>query len=91
MDTWPTGHYDLAYMESKYTQKQQKYLKKLGLRIRQVREEQGLSQEQLALKAGGDRSYMGCVERGERNISALNLQKIADALDLSISALMKEL
>ena len=44
-------------------------LKLLGARIRQMRQVRGLSQEQLALEAGLDRSYVGGVERGERNIT----------------------
>ena len=59
-------------------------LGKLGARIRELRQERGFSQEQLALKAGLDRSYIGGVERGERNVAILNIKKIADALDLSI-------
>ena len=81
----------LRIMTNQYSQKEKKYLKEVGLKIRQARGEKGLSQEALAMAAGLDRSYMGSVERGERNISALNLKKISDALDLSISYLMKNL
>lgn len=51
-----------------------------GAAIREIRQECGLSQEELALEAGLDRSYFGGVERGERNVSLANLFRIADAL-----------
>ena len=66
-------------------------LKKLGLSIRRTRQKKGLSQESLALAADLDRSYIGGVERGERNIAIINLKKIADALKISVSQLLKGL
>ena len=54
-----------------------------GHRIRVLRKRAGLSQEQLALKCGLDRTYIGGVERGERNISIVNIEKIANAMDLT--------
>ena len=54
-----------------------------GQRVREVRTKKGLSQEALALACELDRSYIGGVERGERNISLLNIRKIADALGVS--------
>lgn len=70
---------------------QQVYLKKIGLNIKQARKEKGMSQESLALAADLDRSYVGGVERGERNIAIVNLKKIADALKVSVSQLLKGL
>ena len=58
-----------------------------GHRVRLLRKHQGLSQEQLALKCGLDRTYVGAVERGERNISILNIEKIAHALDIHLKDL----
>jgi transcriptional regulator with XRE-family HTH domain len=67
------------------------YLKKVGLLIRQARQKKGISQEMLALASDLDRSYIGGVERGERNIAIINLKKIADALKVSLSQLLKGL
>ena len=60
----------------------------LGLAIRKTRLDLGLSQEALAVDAGLDRSYMGGIERGEHNLTAMNLVKIAAALALEPSKLL---
>jgi len=60
-----------------------------GRRLRELRKQAGLSQEALAHEAGLDRSYVGGVERGEYNISLLNICRLADALDLSPEELLK--
>lgn len=57
--------------------------KKFGSRLRQIRQNMGLSQEELAHLSNLDRSYVGGVERSERNISLVNIHKIADALNIS--------
>ncbi|MEA5575985.1 helix-turn-helix transcriptional regulator [Anabaena sp. UHCC 0451] len=57
--------------------------KKFGSRLRQIRQNLELSQEELAHLCNLDRSYIGGVERGERNISLVNIHKIADALNIS--------
>ncbi len=62
---------------------------KLGLKIRSLREAQGLSQESVALGAGLDRSYLGGIERGEHNVAVVNLEKIAIALDVHLADLFK--
>lgn len=63
--------------------RERKIQKYFGERVREIRKLKGLSQEGLALASELDRSYIGGVERGERNISLLNIQKIADALGVS--------
>lgn len=55
-----------------------------GKRVRQLRLEQGLSQEALAFKAEIDRTYMTSVENGKRNVSIQNIEKIINALEISI-------
>jgi transcriptional regulator with XRE-family HTH domain len=60
---------------------------KLGKRIRELRKERGFSQEGFAYEVGLDRTYMGSVERGERNIAALNLVRIAKALKVEVGEL----
>jgi transcriptional regulator with XRE-family HTH domain len=60
-----------------------------GERVRVLRQARSLSQEALALAAELDRTYIGGVERGERNISLLNIQKIAQALNVSLTDLLQ--
>ena len=60
---------------------------KIGNRIRELRKETGLSQEKFAAKIGMDRTYFASVELGKRNISIVNLEKIADGLDISLAEL----
>jgi len=63
-------------------------LRTIGLTIRALRRERGLSQEQLAALADIDRSYMSSVERGLRNVSVLNVARIAAALDVPVRDLL---
>jgi transcriptional regulator with XRE-family HTH domain len=63
----------------------------LGQQIRQLRERKGLSQEEFAGLAGVDRAYYGGIERGERNVAAINLIKIAEALDVEVGDLFPAL
>ena len=63
-------------------------LVQLGQAIRTARSERGLSQESFADAAGLDRSHMGKVERGERNLSVLNLLRVANALDMTAANLL---
>jgi transcriptional regulator with XRE-family HTH domain len=66
-----------------------KILLKFGERVREVRIEKGLSQEKLAHLADVHRTYIGMIERAEKNITLINIEKIANALDLSINELLK--
>jgi len=63
---------------------------RFGRAVRKRRQELGLSQEELADRAGIHRTYVGDVERGERNIALQNIEKLAKALDVPISTLFKE-
>ena len=59
-----------------------------GKRVREVRKSKGISQEALAEIAGIDRSYMGNIERGEKNITLKKAYEICDALDIDIKDLV---
>ena len=58
-----------------------------GLRVQNRRKELGISQEELAFRAGFHRTYIGMIERAERNITLSNLKKLADALQIQIKDL----
>lgn len=60
---------------------------KLGKKIRELRLSKGYSQENFAYTAGLERSYMGGIERGEHNVSAINLMKIAKTLNVEVGEL----
>ena len=60
---------------------------KVGKRIKYLRNQLGVSQEELADKAGIDRTYITSVECGKRNISIVNIEKIANALGVTLSKL----
>ena len=64
---------------------------KLGKRIQEIRREKGLSQEKFALQINMDRTYYASVESGKRNISIVNIKKIADGFDMSLSDLFTNL
>ena len=64
-------------------------LRAFGLRVRQLRLSRGLSQEALADLAGVHRTYVGSIERGERNISFLNIEALAEALGAAPGSLFE--
>ena len=63
-------------------------LKTLAENMRRCRKAKGYSQESLAEKAGLHRTYVGAIERGERNITILSLEKIAKALGVQVGELL---
>jgi len=63
-------------------------LSKFGNRVREERLKKSLSQEELALKAGVHRTYIGMIERAEKNITLANIEKIAKALKIDITNLL---
>lgn len=63
---------------------------KFGLVVRRFRLEQGISQEGLAERAGLHRTYIGMIERAEKNITLENIGKVSKALNLKLSELFKD-
>ena len=66
-------------------------LELFGNRVRELRKDKNLSQEQLSFKADLHRTYIGMIERAEKNITLVNIEKIAKALEISINELTKNL
>ncbi len=75
-------------MTNTYKKSDQTLLNSIGQRIRELRTKSDLSQEKLAFTCDLDRTYIGSVERGERNVSIINLQKIATALNVELHELL---
>ncbi len=63
--------------------------KKFGNKLKELRKQKNLSQEKLAFKSGLHRTYISDIERGARNLSLVNIEKIAKALGISIIELFK--
>lgn len=57
---------------------------KLGIRLKELRNEKGLSQEKFSFICELDRTYIASIEQGKRNVSIANIEKIAKALDMSV-------
>ena len=83
MDAKPSSDHGLSMA------KKNKLLVRFGNRVREVRESKELSQEAFADLCDLDRTYVSGVERGVRNISLINIHKIAQSLDLSAAELME--
>jgi transcriptional regulator with XRE-family HTH domain len=64
-----------------------KILLKFGDKVRELRKSKNISQEELAFKANLHRTYIGMIERAEKNITLLNIEKIARALEVEINKL----
>jgi len=65
-------------------------LKIFGDRVRELRKEKDISQEELAHRADLHRTYIGMIERAEKNLTLLNIERIAIALEVNISELFKD-
>lgn len=63
-------------------------LLRFGQRLRQLRKEKNLSQEELSFRADLHRTYIGMIERAEKNITLINIEKIAKALGVEIKDLL---
>ena len=66
-----------------------KITEKFGRRIKEIRIEKGLSQEELSFRADIHRTYISTLELGKRNVSLVNIEKLAKALDCQICELFK--
>ena len=74
-----------------YTKPDKAFLREFGQRVRKLREAAKWSQEELAEHCGLHRTYVGAIERGERNLALLNIRKIARAFNLALSKLVEGL
>lgn len=78
-----------AYYKYFLSMEAENILALFGLKVKELRKEQGLSQEKLAELANLHRTYIGMIERGEKNITLLNMAKIAKALNIEMCNLLK--
>ena len=67
-----------------------KILIAFGDKVRELRKEKGLSQEELSFKADLHRTYIGMIERAEKNITLTNIEKIAKALNVKVKELLDD-
>jgi transcriptional regulator with XRE-family HTH domain len=77
-------------MASRIPADDEKRLRAFGKRLRGLREQQGFSQEELAHRSRLHRTYISSVERGQRNISLLNIYRVAEGLDVPPTALIED-
>ena len=63
---------------------------RFGEKLRQIRRDRGVSQEKLAELAGLHRTYVSSIERGERNVSLVNIERLATALGVTMADLMPD-
>ena len=63
-------------------------VQKFGKSIRKLREERGISQEKLATRSGVHRTYIGMIERGEKNVTLSSVEKLAKGLGVRVKELM---
>ena len=68
----------------------ERILIRFGDKVRKLRKERAISQEELAHQANLHRTYIGMIERGEKNITLINIKKIANAFNITIKALFDD-
>jgi transcriptional regulator with XRE-family HTH domain len=78
-------------MKKDYSLDEKNVLKNFGSNLKRLRKDAGLSQEKIALKCCLDRTYIGSVERGERNISLINIKKLAVSLGVNLEELLNKI
>jgi len=78
-----------SFVSQKILMAKKKILIDFGEKVREIRKDKGLSQEELSYKAELHRTYIGMIERAEKNITLINIEKIALALDIQIPKLFK--
>jgi len=72
-----------------YSKDERSFLLRVGKAIREAREKKGWSQEELGFQSRVHRTYVGAVERGERNVSLLSLRKITQSLKIPIASVLE--
>lgn len=87
-DTYSPWFYRRCQVLNVYMAKRKDILKRFGERVRELRKEQGYSQENFAYACELDRTYVGGIERGERNVALRNIERIAATLGISVAELM---
>jgi len=70
---------------------QEALAERFGTLVRRLRKERGFSQEEFAFRVGLHRTYMGDIERGEKNVTLVTADKLAKGLDLTLAGLLLEL
>lgn len=68
---------------------EQNIAREIGFIIRDLRNSKRISQEELAARSGLHRTYIGCIERAEKVVTVVTLEKIATALDVKLSEIFK--
>ncbi len=89
IDTYSPWLYRRCQVLNTCMAKRADILVRFGQRVRKLRKEQGYSQENFAYTCELDRTYIGGIERGERNLSLRNIERIADTLKVSLAELME--
>ncbi len=87
-DTYSPWCYCRCQVSNTLMVKRKDILERFGQRVRELRKEQGYSQENFAYACELDRTYVGGIERGERNVALRNIERIADTLGISVAELM---